>query len=311
MIMPYFGRWPTYFELYLQSCEINSWIDFLFFTDIQIRPNSPKNIKYIDFSLHKINSLAEEKIGIRTNVIAPYKLCDLRPAFGQIFKDYIKNYEFWGHGDIDLIYGRIGDYITTEILDENDIISPRKEYLSGPFCLYRNSDLVNELYLRSPDHPEVFTNNQRYSFGECNFQWDELKKGNSVFDIDSDIVHMTYLAKKAISDGELKGYFKTFIKESIEPGVKVYWDNGRVYTNRGEEYLLYHFISEKKLSTFSYPSWDGKKFNQYMITRSGFYPQNKSQGPIFWIVNATRRLKGLIIEIGNLIKKFHEKLTRN
>ena len=34
-----------------------------------------------------------------------YKLTDFKPAYGEIFQDYIIQYDFWGFTDIDLIYG--------------------------------------------------------------------------------------------------------------------------------------------------------------------------------------------------------------
>ena len=33
MIVPYFGKWPEWMDLYLYSCSKNPQVDFLFFTD--------------------------------------------------------------------------------------------------------------------------------------------------------------------------------------------------------------------------------------------------------------------------------------
>ena len=41
----------------------------------------------------------------------PYKLCDFRPAFGEIFADELAGYDFWGHSDLDLIFGQIREHL--------------------------------------------------------------------------------------------------------------------------------------------------------------------------------------------------------
>ena len=35
----------------------------------------------------------------------PYKLCDFKPAYGFIFGEYLKEYDYWGHCDIDIVWG--------------------------------------------------------------------------------------------------------------------------------------------------------------------------------------------------------------
>ena len=40
----YFGKFPEYFDLWLESCKKNAKIDFFVFTDQEI-VNKPKNVK--------------------------------------------------------------------------------------------------------------------------------------------------------------------------------------------------------------------------------------------------------------------------
>ena len=37
----------------------------------------------------------------------PYKLCDYKPSYGEVFKDELAGYDFWGNCDIDLVWGNI------------------------------------------------------------------------------------------------------------------------------------------------------------------------------------------------------------
>ena len=47
VIMPYFGKMPNYFDLWLQSCHANSQIDWIIVTDNLIKHDF-NNIKIIN-----------------------------------------------------------------------------------------------------------------------------------------------------------------------------------------------------------------------------------------------------------------------
>ena len=36
---------------------------------------------------------------------------DLRPAYGVLFEEYLDGYDFWGHCDLDVLFGRIRDHL--------------------------------------------------------------------------------------------------------------------------------------------------------------------------------------------------------
>ena len=63
----------------------------------------------------------------------PYKLCDFRPAFGEIFAEELAGYDFWGHSDLDVIFGRIRDHLPSAAFDADKIL------FNGNFSLYRNT----------------------------------------------------------------------------------------------------------------------------------------------------------------------------
>jgi hypothetical protein len=63
----------------------------------------------------------------------PYKLCDFRPAFGEIFHDELAGYDFWGHSDLDVLFGRIRDHLPPEAFEADKIL------FQGNFALYRNT----------------------------------------------------------------------------------------------------------------------------------------------------------------------------
>jgi hypothetical protein len=63
----------------------------------------------------------------------PYKLCDFRPAFGEIFREELAGFEFWGHCDLDVLFGRIREHLPPEAWKADKIL------IQGNFALYRNT----------------------------------------------------------------------------------------------------------------------------------------------------------------------------
>ena len=58
--------------------------------------------------------------------------------YGEIFEDYLLGYDFWGMCDMDMIFGDLSRFITTDILEKHD-----KIYQLGHLTLYRNNKEVN------------------------------------------------------------------------------------------------------------------------------------------------------------------------
>lgn len=162
LIVCWFGPLRPDFYFWLKSVEYNPTIDFLFFTDQDI-VNTPVNFKVVKCNLVDIEKIAKEKVWNGCVISKPYKLCDYKPAYGEMFNDYIKNYVFWGHCDVDLIFGDIRHYFTYELLNKFD------RFMSeGHFILYRNIPDVNSMYknIDNNDYREVFTNQESYCFDE-------------------------------------------------------------------------------------------------------------------------------------------------
>ncbi len=163
IIIPFFGTLPNTFKFWYQSALNNPTINFLLFTDCCI--SNAKNIKVIECSFNKFIQDIQSKFDFKINISAPYKLCDFRPAYGDIFQEYIRNYDFWGFGDVDLVYGDIRYFITEDKLNTYDIISGW-----GHLTLYRNNQYCNNFYKKNISgfqfYKDVFSNPQNSLFDE-------------------------------------------------------------------------------------------------------------------------------------------------
>ncbi len=173
IINPYFGKMPHWFLYYLKTCAYNPSIDFLIFTDdddfieYAKENGNNSNIKVIPFSLSEVKKRIETILGFPVVLDRAYKLCDYKPAYGEIFSDYIEGYDFWGHSDVDLLWGNIRRFVTDVILDQYDRV-----YTRGPFSLYRNEKSVNAWYRTlkgkagREDWKTVYTTDVNWAFDE-------------------------------------------------------------------------------------------------------------------------------------------------
>ncbi|HET8707313.1 MAG TPA: DUF6625 family protein, partial [Pseudomonadales bacterium] len=100
IIIPYFGRWPFWMDLFLLSAEHNQGIHWLFYTDCGIPANAPTNVRFIEMSFERYQQLVRSKLAVDFYPETPYKLCDLKPMLGFIHQDEIAHYAYWGIGDI-------------------------------------------------------------------------------------------------------------------------------------------------------------------------------------------------------------------
>ena len=183
LIIPYFGRFNNYFHFWLESAKLNPSIDFHIYTDQQL--NSIDNIIVHHTTFNELNKKIVHKLSMtlldngmpRINLggaAKPYKLCDYKPVYGIIFDEDLRAYDFWGHCDVDLIFGDIRKFITEDILNKYDRILSH-----GHFTLYRNNPETDNMFILSrdneigiPSYEEVYTSNKSYCFDE----WPGLSK---------------------------------------------------------------------------------------------------------------------------------------
>ncbi len=223
-LIPYFGRWPFWFPAFAASCANNPEFEWCLITDLPEQPGPP-NIKYVSMTLPELLQLAETKLShaVRKSV---YGLCDLRPAFGVLFQDLAEGYDFWGHADIDVVWGRLNLFLSESHLDRYDILSSRRGYVAGHCTAYRNCDRINRLFL------------SLRGFGEDLAQ-------PAYCHIDE--IRMSSLLRKR---SELKVYWHAqHVVDECELVRRPYrwrWENGRILDQWHVERAYVHFFTLKR-----------------------------------------------------------------
>lgn len=267
VIIPYFGKWPSYFDLFLKSCSNNNWLQILFFTDCPIPQEYPNNITFISISFNELFDIMNQKLALPNFIPADsYKLCDLKPTYGYVFTDYVKGYNYWGYGDIDLFYGDLKSKIEHKIDAEFDIISARAEIVSGSFTLIKNNDYNNQLFKKLENFEQLVISEKYEGIDETSHNfliWSGFKK------LDLPKSCFTYLVAKEAADKRIRVSFETFITEYLPAYDTIKYENGRLI-HEGNEIGYFHYIMNKRRSYFTYPKWSILP-NVFYINNTGFY----------------------------------------
>ena len=113
----------------------------------------PLNVKFIHVTWNDLTDRVQKRVfagqepGDMRSVTNYYKINDFKPLFAHLFPEEVEDYEWWGYVDSDMILGNVRKFLTDEMLSEYDLICPLAErFTMGPFMLYRNAPVVNELF---------------------------------------------------------------------------------------------------------------------------------------------------------------------
>ena len=172
IIFPYFGILPPQYKMWRESALQNPNIDFMFFTDANVEP--AKNILVHKMQFEQFQHLAQKAFDFPIVLDRPYKLCEYKQAYGYILQDYIKGYDFWGFGDLDLVYGDIRSFITEKVLNHKFLLG------WGHLTLLHNDEETNKYFMEQVDgyqnYKDAFSTSKitffdEYGYNGCSDKW--------------------------------------------------------------------------------------------------------------------------------------------
>lgn len=262
IIACYYGTFPCYFPAFLLSCKNNPSVDWLIISDCDFSSfDIPSNVHIIDVSLSEVKKRAESTFGFSVSLEKPYKLCDYKTVYGVLFSDFLSEYEFWGYCDLDVVWGDLRSFITSDILFRYE-----KVYLFGHLSLIKNSTVcskVVELNNNSDtvSYEDVFTNKDSFYFDEIDFNKKWFCSGRKVYQVVDcfDRANMYYNRVLSVDSKVMKGAFPNSFMETLAfPKNRLFqivsWENGKIYRYylsglkmKREEYAYIHFRSNLEL----------------------------------------------------------------
>ena len=166
LIICYYGAFPNYFQLYLNSLgENESTLSVVLVTDIDLTSYQlPTNLIHVNMPISEVKERAstflkkEYPNKIHGDLITTnYKLVDFKIVFPLLFREFIPATpnDFVGWGDCDLIYGNLSNFINFE--ENYDIIGG----FHGHFTAIKNNEEFKYLFKNIPNYFELCTDNSR------------------------------------------------------------------------------------------------------------------------------------------------------
>ncbi len=293
-LVPYFGEWPPWLGHFLNSCRENPSFSWVLISDAPKPVNLPGNVNWYPADLEEISEKVSEIIGKRVQITHPYKICDYRPAFGEIFKDLIGDHPFWGYNDLDIILGDVKKFLTPERLERYDVFSVRKNYMTGHFAVYRNIPMINRLFWKIPGVKKVFfRTGLHYALDERSRiagkplernpfpAWYNSMRYHFKHIFGNPVRDMTTLLQSLEKKGEVRWFHKDLVRSDkwfSDRNVmewEVLWEKGKLYDlTNNEELLHFHFLLSKRepvfLKNINTPS------SRFVISRQGILPVDQS-----------------------------------
>ncbi|WP_302512006.1 DUF6625 family protein [uncultured Megasphaera sp.] len=274
LICPYFGKLPSNFQLWLNSCSYNTEVNFLILTDDKALYEFPENVTvdYMEFA--QLQNLIKEKFPFVKHNIRPYKLCDYKPAYGYLFSDYVTGYDYWGNCDVDLIYGNLSRFLPAIPYDKISNL--------GHTTFYRNDEKINLAFMKGN---RVFLTYREILASDANFGFDEIgdygiknifdKNHYSIYPLEEHVADVSPNSANLILThyNSKKDSFCQENQDSIlsfEKGHIFSWNliaDGEI---QKKEYAYVHFQKRKMLD------YRTKKDDEYfLIGPHGFYDYQK------------------------------------
>jgi len=282
IIIDYFGAWPEWFPVFLASCRWNPTIQWHMHTDCPIPDDRPPNVEFFPMTFDEYKRLLGDALDLSLDTIDPYKICEIRTACGVAFEDEIRGFDYFGYGDLDVIYGDIRRFYD-ELVLSHDVISTHEWCTSGHLLLMKNSPPLCRAFERVRSWREFFASKRRYRFDEDIFRWvfrrpEQLGVGTPLsrefereFDLDDAKARAYVASRRTPLPGEIdidpalqaNNYFKEQFSTPLTPfrwhdgshrhPEVWFWRDGRI-TNAldgAREFLYLHFMNYAKPKALS------------------------------------------------------------
>jgi hypothetical protein len=275
---------------WLQSCACNPTVNWLLvIDDKEADLHIPSNVKVVYKTLPELKAQFQAYFPFPISLDRPYKLCDWKPVYGEVFKDYLNGYDYWGHADFtDVILGDLRRFLTDGLLGSADKIGH-----VGHMVLYRNTPEVNQRYkipvqdgmtyerVLGNDTSRAFDENQAYGMPAI-YRKLGLKEVNlsSMFR-DNTPIFRSFIVERYRS-------LLTYFMRPLRPCVYE-WNRGKLYDvtvkdgkiQRTE--ILYVHYMRRKMEYF-----DGE-YDHYYIIPNKFIPADFELTPDF-VRKASKRV---------------------
>lgn len=167
-VVLYFGRLPVNMPLFLKTCKDNPEYNWLLFTDDTTKYEYPENVEVKYCTFEDIQTRVQSCFDFEISLEYPKRLCSFKPAYGYIFEEELRGYEYWGYCDLDQVFGKIDVFVPGEKIRQYD-----KLYHLGHLTIYRNDKEINSVFKSESDAPGLEVRSYKEIFKGLDIVFDE------------------------------------------------------------------------------------------------------------------------------------------
>ncbi len=263
LILPYFGAFGPWFPLYLHSLATQHTLDLLLLSDRE-PPPLPANVRRVEMCLDQVRELATATLGMPVRLYRTRNICDLKPAYGLVFQQFIQEYEYWAFGDEDVLYGDLDRMLAPHLDGSVDMVVPgtssarMQGSTQGHLTILRNHPRTNELAFRDPAYSQVLASQEHWAYDETSWRHG------------SDIRSFAKIVQTAEARGNLSiRWGLPSITHRPRPGRWYRYDGRAICDDTGREILYYHW-GRMRHQGIQWPS-PQRAARGFAFDRYGFY----------------------------------------
>jgi hypothetical protein len=258
-VVTYFGRPPFWLPAFLLSCRHNPDVRWLLYTDFEPTTDVPPNVTMTPMDIRELGTRASDALG---TTIEPHrarrKVCDLKPAYGLIFADALRGFDFWAHSDLDIVWGNVRHFLTAPFLEQYDVVTSTFRKVAGHFGLFRNTPETNRTFELIPDIKTAMASR---------------KYGH----LDEDVLtqHLRAHVDQRPAPPWPRVYWERELtvtskyQKAMSDAQSLWWRDGRTFDADGTELMYLHFHKLKPFMT-GINFGPGDMPAAFMINRKGF-----------------------------------------
>ena len=291
----YLGPLPDYFDFFARTCLPNKDLFHWFVYTDQVTDKKTVNdaVTLVPMTFERLRQQAMEELDIRIPVQHTRIVCDCRLLLYSLRKTHepLEEYDFIGYSDLDVLYGRIGNFLPPD-MQEYVMISGHDHRPCGPFTLFNRRFLesicahesVRAFFEQDPG--EGFYTSEAYNKKECTFM---PMSGNTAKDRTAERICFAHLdeSESVTAIAEQLGPVLCQadpLQPAMTGGINhrkafAVWDNGRLVVQdilgRKKEGAFFHFSRFKNRSRFKVNPAVLEK-DRFGIYKYGFIPVTSS-----------------------------------
>lgn len=236
ILTPWMGEPPVYLDRFRERIGASApLVEWLFLP--------------VDWS--KLRERIEAVTGVEPpEQIHPRKLCDYRPAYGEIFAQEIGDADWWGWCDLDCVFGDLPAFLTPERLEEYELITDNPRVVNGPFTIIKNRPFMNALYRKWPGvdmafEDERMTGHEYWFTGVVRAHRHVFAVGDHVAWDEKDFTAIVQGAVARKVSGEMRPLFLADVHDSDNEVPAPELRDGKLVDLQGRELMTYHFVRNK------------------------------------------------------------------